>query len=288
MILDSLEIDNNNFTEGSQNVPLMAFTAESPGSVSATDMIKMDGVTLRFLEPLNDQTMNSDRIGSMIESVTISNMQWFMDSVATEFAKPARRFVTYMIPDTMNNPVDVRWDPPNEFVANGKDTVVVMVTFRPGVKNQSFRMALENVRAYDVDSSLTLAAVDEDLNPLDKSDLFTTNKISIVPLDQEEAFITYPNPFGKNQEYANFRFILESGGDVEIRIFTLIGELVWTKIIQGEVDAIHDGAWDSKYRWDGKNDKGYQVLNGVYLCVIRLRENNGQTKTYTKKIAYIK
>jgi hypothetical protein len=215
-------------------------------------------------------------------------MQWFVDSVAADFAKPARRYITYMLPDTMNNPLEVRWDPPDEFLANSSDTVVVMVTFRSGVKNQSFRMALDNVRVYDVSPDLTLTAVDKDLNPLPKSALFTTSRISIIPEDPEEAFITYPNPFGKNQEYANFRFILESGGDVEIRIFTLIGELVWTKIIQGEVDAIHDGAWDSKYRWDGKNDKGYQVLNGVYLCVIRLRENNGQTKTYTKKIAYIK
>jgi hypothetical protein len=288
MIYDSLEIANNNFTEGSQNVPLMAFTAGYSGSTSETDLIKMDGITLRFLEPLTDQTMNPNRIVNMIESITISNMQWFMDSVATEFAKPAQKFITYMVPDTMNNPVEIRWDPPNEFLANSTDTVIVMVTFKSGVSNQSFRMVLENVRAYDVEPDLTLAAVDIDSNPIDESSLFTTNRISIVPENPEEAFITYPNPFGKNQEYANFRFILESGGDVEIRIFTLVGELVWTKIIQGESANIHDGAWDAKYRWDGRNDRGYQVLNGVYLCVIRLKENNGETKTYTKKIAYIK
>ncbi len=283
-----LGIENNNFIEGSQNVPLMVFTAKYSGSASDTATIKMDGVRLKFLEPIDDQEMNPDRVVSLIESITISNMQYLVDSVATDFAKPARRFITYMVPDTMQNPVDIRWNPPNVFLADSTDTVVVMVSFRPGAQHQSFRMALENVRAYDVDPDLTLTAVDEDRNPLPESTLLTTARISVIPEDPEEAFITYPNPFGKNQDYANIKFILETGGDVEIRIFTLVGELVWTKIVQGEVPAVHDGATDSKYRWDGKNDKGYTVLNGVYLCVLRLKEQSGETKTYIKKIAYIK
>ena len=287
-VLDTLGIENINFIEGAQNAPLMIFTAEFPGSASDTTTIKMDGVSLKFLEPIDDQEMNPTRVVSLIESITISNMQYFVDSVAADYAKPARRFITYVLPDTINNPVDFRWTPPNVFLAGSIDTVVVMVSFRPGAQHQSFRMALENVRAYDVDPDLTLTAVDEDLNPLPESTLLTTARVSVIPRDPEEAFITYPNPFGKNQEYANIKFIMESGGDVEIRIFTLVGELVWTRIVQGETPGSHDGANESKYRWDGKNDKGYTVLNGVYLCVLRLKEQSGGTKTYIKKIAYIK
>ena len=163
-----------------------------------------------------------------------------------------------------------------------------MVSFRPGVSHQSFRLTLEDLHAYDVSPEFPLTAVDEELTRLTESLLLTTRRLTVIPSDPEEAFITYPNPFGKNQEYANIRFYLQSGGDVEIRVFTLVGELVWTKIVQGEVAGSHDGLNDSQYRWDGRNDKGYQVLNGVYLCVIRLKESNGQTKTFTKKIAYIK
>jgi hypothetical protein len=286
-VLDTLGIDDNNFLEGSENVPLMVFTAEYPGSASDTTTIKMDGVRLKFLEPIADQEMNPNRIVDLIESITISNMQYLIDSVAADFAKPARRFITYVLPDTMDNPVDIRWSPPNVFLADSTDTVVVMVSFRPGAQHQSFRLALENVRAYDVDPDLTLTAVDEDLTPLPESTLLTTERISIIPEDPEAAFITYPNPFGKNQDYANIRFFMESGGDVEVRIFTLVGELVWTKIVQGETAGSHDGDSDPRYRWDGKNDKGYTVLNGVYLCVLRVREQGG-TKLYTKKIAYIK
>jgi hypothetical protein len=287
-VLDTLGIDNNNFSEGSENVPLMIFTASYPGSSSDTTTIKMDGVRLKFLEPIDDQEMNPNRVVSLIESITISNMQYFADSVAADYQKPARRFITFTVPDTMTNPVDIDWNPPNIFLADSTDTVVVMVSFRKGAQHQSFRMALEDVYAYDVNPDLNLTAVDEDLTPLPESTLLTTARVSIVPSDPEEAFITYPNPFGKNQDYANIKFILESGGDVEIRMFTLVGELVWTRIVQGETPGVHDGAYETQYRWDGKNDKGYTVLNGVYLCVIRLKENNGETKTYTKKVAYIK
>ena len=139
-----------------------------------------------------------------------------------------------------------------------------------------------------MDPDLTLNAVDEELTPLSESTMMITGINSVFPRDPGEAFITYPNPFGKNQDYANIRFYMNKNGDVEIRIFTLVGELVWTKIVQGEISGPHDGRDDARYRWDGKNDKGYMVLNGVYICVLRIKEQGGGTKTYTKKIAYIK
>jgi hypothetical protein len=216
-----------------------------------------------------------------------------MDNGDTSLLKPtgeeAMKYATYVVDDSTTNPAFIEFNENlNIFTANSTDTTVIMVTFRSGVSHQSFRLALDDVFTYDVDPNSFLTAVDEEGTRLSESSLLTTEQITTIPGDPEDAFITYPNPFGKNQDYANIRFYLESGGDVEIRIFTLIGELVWTKIVQGEIDGSHDGASDPKYRWDGRNDRGYQVLNGVYLCVIRLKENNGETKTYTKKVAYIK
>ena len=115
----------------------------------------------------------------------------------------------------------------------------------------------------------------------------SSGTITIVPNDPAEAFITYPNPFGSNHEYANIRVYLPNSGDVEIRIFTMVGELVKTYNYVGESAGIHDGRDDEIYRWDGKNDRGNVVLNGVYICVIEIRSSEG-SKTYTTKIAYIK
>jgi hypothetical protein len=280
------------FIEGAQNVPLIVFTSEGPGSASGSETLTMDSIRLKFLDPITDKEMDLERVVNLVESISVSNVQWFRDNVDPDLMKPTAeepmRYATYQLSDSTTNPLTIQFENLNVFPANSLDTTVVMITFRTGASHQSFRLALENVYAYDVDPRSHLTAVDEELTPLSESNLLTTERVTLIPSDPEEAFITYPNPFGKNQEYANIRFYLESGGDVEIRMFTLIGELVWTKIVQGEVAGSHDGAIDPQYRWDGRNDRGYQVLNGVYLCVIRLKENNGETKTYTKKVAYIK
>ena len=39
--------------------------------------------------------------------------------------------------------------------------------------------------------------------------------------------------------------------------------------------------------WDGKNDMGDVVLNGVYLCAIEIKDSSGSNQ-YMTKIAYIK
>ena len=49
------------------------------------------------------------------------------------------------------------------------------------------------------------------------------------------------------------------------------------------------GLIDGQVKWDGRNDRGVQVLNGVYLCQIVITpKNGGSGQTYMTKIAYIK
>jgi flagellar hook assembly protein FlgD len=78
---------------------------------------------------------------------------------------------------------------------------------------------------------------------------------------------------------------LEHPSDVTIRIYTLVGELVWTKSITGLSAQIYDDL----VTWDGKNDRGNTVLNGVYLCTIEIKPTDGgKAARYITKIAYIK
>jgi hypothetical protein len=189
-----------------------------------------------------------------------------------------------MVSDTMRNPVDIEWPLPNIIPINTVDTMVVLVSFESNAPSQSFNMALRDIHAWDVAPDLPFSVVDRDGNPLDKSDLmYGPNTVSVIPDSPEEAFRTYPNPFGQLQEYANIRFLLKNDSDVEIYIFTLVGELVWTRIVPGESRGSHDGSYEEHYRWDGRNDRGNRVLNGVYLCVLK-----AEGKTYITKVAYIK
>ncbi|MFQ5602350.1 MAG: FlgD immunoglobulin-like domain containing protein, partial [bacterium] len=71
---------------------------------------------------------------------------------------------------------------------------------------------------------------------------------------------------------------LVQDSDVTIRIYTLLGELVRTLTfdetqIQG-LAGVHSG----DIEWDGTNDKGQKVLNGVYVAVLITKQGKATTK----------
>lgn len=93
----------------------------------------------------------------------------------------------------------------------------------------------------------------------------------------------YPNPFRAGSESTNISYLLAEATDVKIRIYTLFGDLVWSRdiarnapgAVAGEVNVIS---------WNGMNMKGKTVGNGGYLCVVEA-VINGQNRKMTRKIA---
>ena len=78
--------------------------------------------------------------------------------------------------------------------------------------------------------------------------------------------------------------MLEQNGDVELRIFTLLGELVWS----AEETGLPPGLYDGLIKWDGYNNVGNLVLNGVYIAVLKVNYTSGGSKTFKRKVAFIK
>lgn len=93
----------------------------------------------------------------------------------------------------------------------------------------------------------------------------------------------YPNPFRAGNESTYISYLLAEATDVNIRIFTLFGDLVWSReiprnepgAVAGEVNIVE---------WDGLNMKGKTVGNGGYLCVVEAVVN-GQNRKMMRKIA---
>jgi len=75
----------------------------------------------------------------------------------------------------------------------------------------------------------------------------------------------YPNPFNPNKEKTKLRYRLGAeADDVIIRIYDLTGSLV--RELDGTTHGESSSIW-SKYNdveWDGRNDRGDLVLNGIY------------------------
>jgi Peptidase family C25 len=87
-------------------------------------------------------------------------------------------------------------------------------------------------------------------------------------------FYPYPNPFS-----TSVRFVFTLTGNeipdgIMIRILSVSGRVVRT-ITQDEIGAIHIGNNQTDFAWDGRDEFGDQLANGVYLYKVTL-EINGE------------
>jgi len=103
--------------------------------------------------------------------------------------------------------------------------------------------------------------------------------------DTSLTFSNYPNPFGSPSrgETTTLYYYLRTDAEVQISIYSLLGELVWQRIFeatdpQGRVGAHTDVAWDAT------NMTGDKVLNGVYIAYLK----TGDGQQATRKIAVMK
>ncbi len=98
---------------------------------------------------------------------------------------------------------------------------------------------------------------------------------------------SYPNPFNPKNNAAKIGYYLAADSDLEVKIFTLLGELVWSKEIQATASlgraGLHTG--QTALQWSGKNDSGSDIRSGVYICVIKNR-STGEEERF--KIAVVK
>jgi len=92
--------------------------------------------------------------------------------------------------------------------------------------------------------------------------------------------VNYPNPF---KEETNFTFQLlgsNSGTEIEIKIYTITGRLI--KTLQNMIPPANGFNYD--YPWDGRDDDGDMVANGVYIYKLIVRNDNEQKEVIEKLV----
>jgi flagellar hook assembly protein FlgD len=88
----------------------------------------------------------------------------------------------------------------------------------------------------------------------------------------------YPNPF-KDNTYFTFK-ISQIPDELKIKLFTVAGRLI--KEINVPSSQLN---YDfNRIPWDGRDDDGNLIANGIYFYKIILSKN-GKTETTTQKIA---
>jgi hypothetical protein len=109
--------------------------------------------------------------------------------------------------------------------------------------------------------------------------LLIEQQYTLVEKQLEESFFSYPNPFSPLRERATIVFNLEDPNPATLTIYTLTGD----EVIKIDVAAASGGE-PVTYEWDGRNQAGQVVLNGIYLAILEV-PGVGEVRT---KIAVMK
>lgn len=87
--------------------------------------------------------------------------------------------------------------------------------------------------------------------------------------------LNYPNPFSTSTQFV-FTLTGEEVPDImSISIMTLTGKVV-KEITKDELGPLRIGINRTEYKWDGTDDFGSKLANGVYLYKINSRKQNGE------------
>lgn len=84
--------------------------------------------------------------------------------------------------------------------------------------------------------------------------------------------VNYPNPFSTSTRFVFTLTGSEVPDQLQIQIMTVTGKVV-REIDQFEIGPLHIGNNISQFAWDGKDEYGDQLANGVYLYRVKVKLN---------------
>ncbi len=153
-------------------------------------------------------------------------------------------------------------------------TKAVLMRFTPAVlPNNSCRIDYNPVFSEDGKYQLQVEATDASLNESGKYAYMIS--FEVVNKSTITEVMNYPNPFSTS---TRFVFTL-TGSQIpthfRIRIMTISGKVI-REIMTNELGNIHIGRNITDYAWDGKDQYGDQLANGLYLYQVTT-DINGQT-----------
>jgi hypothetical protein len=142
------------------------------------------------------------------------------------------------------------------------------VHYRPASDTESFSVEYHPEHLEDGVYTLQLQAKDASGN---KSGIEPyTIRFEVVNESKITHFYPYPNPFSTRTQFVFTLTGSEIPDQIKIQIMTVTGKIV-REITQDELGPIRIGHNRSQYAWDGRDEYGDQLANGVYLYRVIVR-----------------
>ncbi|RIW17525.1 transporter [Algoriphagus lacus] len=138
------------------------------------------------------------------------------------------------------------------------------LTWTPATEEESFRVSF--IPGPLEDGLYTLRITNED-SPQPFEITF-----EVVNESQITNFYPYPNPFSTSVRFVFTLTGSEVPDEIKIQIMTVTGRVV-REILQNELGPIRIGNNITEYAWDGRDEFGDQLANGVYIYRVLVRKN---------------
>lgn len=81
-----------------------------------------------------------------------------------------------------------------------------------------------------------------------------------------DSLFAFPNPFGFNRDRTLISYYLQRSSPVTLTIYDPFGNEVWTRSFRQNEQGARSG--DNVVYWDGTNDRGHRVANGIYVIQV--------------------
>ncbi|XOV93008.1 MAG: C25 family cysteine peptidase [Bacteroidota bacterium] len=143
------------------------------------------------------------------------------------------------------------------------------ISFSPETADQEFEITYNPGPLDDGTYSLRVAAEDQSGNSSGDNDYEIS--FEVVTESAVTHFYPYPNPFSTNTKFV---FTLTGSvipDQIKIQIMTITGRVV-KEINQDEIGPIKIGNNITEYAWDGRDEYGDLLANGVYLYRVFIRQ----------------
>ena len=137
-------------------------------------------------------------------------------------------------------------------------------------QDNNFRLEYRPERLEDGKYTLSVEAEDVSGNRAGAED-YKVN-FEVINKSSLTHFYPYPNPFSTNMRFVFTLTGTEVPDDIRIQIMTITGKIVRT-ITKDELGAIRIGDNVSEFAWDGTDEYGDKLANGVYLYKVDIRDN---------------
>jgi hypothetical protein len=282
--IDSL-VKNTNFTRGLDGNVIFAFDISNAGYL---DNLYVNSLELFFIAKNDTSRLTDLALENMLESIKVVNYEGAKTDLTKTLLNDPKVYAVFSSADySVINPLRIDFDQLVTLPPDSSEILLVVAKFSANAVTRSFRTVLKNVNAYDDDPEFPVMIVDSEGEHIDQSSSFLSGVFNVITDNPEEAFAVYPNPFVQSEfPLARIRFYLKEQSDVDLKIYTLLGQLVRSKWNMNLND-LPPRLYDGDVFWDGTNDRGEKVLNGVYLCTIEIR-GQSSTKRYITKIGFVK